>query len=121
MICRSVVVTGGRNFADYDLVRLTLDDVVERYDVNCLVQGGASGADALAKKYRRLDAKRPLAMCEAKPNWKLHGKAAGPIRNRWMLENWKPLVVVAFPGGRGTADCVRQARELGLTVLEVSP
>ena len=119
MSYKAFLVTGGRDFADYNLVRKTLDEVLKKYGVDLLVQGGATGADALSKKYRRLHALRPLAMTEVKPNWKVHGKAAGPIRNRFMLENWKPLIVVAFPGGRGTADCVRQARELGFPILEV--
>jgi hypothetical protein len=40
-------------------------------------------------------------------DWKKHGRRAGPIRNREMLEaaDW----LIAFPGGRGTANCVAQA------------
>jgi hypothetical protein len=34
-----------------------------------------------------------------------------------MLEAHPEALVVAFPGGRGTADCVRQARGLGMPVL----
>ncbi len=29
-------------------------------------------------------------------------------------------LVLAFPGGRGTADCVRRARGPGIEVLEVA-
>jgi hypothetical protein len=67
--------------------------------------------------------------------WHMQGKAAGPIRNGVMLrgeqdprvketdDNWMDKyeadLLIAFPGGKGTADCVRQARELGIPVLEV--
>jgi UDP-N-acetylmuramoylalanine-D-glutamate ligase len=35
-----------------------------------------------------------------------------------MLEREKPDLVVAFPGGRGTADMVAKARAAGVEVLE---
>lgn len=49
-------------------------------------------------------------------DWKKHGKAAGPIRNGIMLRDGKPDMVVAFPGGRGTANMVDQARLADLIV-----
>ena len=49
-------------------------------------------------------------------NWKKHGRAAGPIRNKQMLEEAKPDLVIAFPGGAGTANMVKQAREAGVKV-----
>ncbi len=52
-------------------------------------------------------------VCAAK--WETYGKAAGPIRNREMLLNL-PALVVAFPGGKGTADMVRQAERAGIPV-----
>lgn len=50
---------------------------------------------------------------EADSRW----KAAGNIRN-WQLLQGSDLLI-AFPGGRGTADCCRQARELGVDVVYV--
>lgn len=44
----------------------------------------------------------------------LFGPGAGPRRNQAMLHLAEK--VVAFPGGKGTANCVRQARALGLPV-----
>ena len=35
-----------------------------------------------------------------------------------MLVNFKPDMVVAFPGGRGTQDMLRKAREMGVKVIE---
>jgi len=52
-------------------------------------------------------------------NWRTHGKAAGPIRNQQMLDEGRPHLVVAFPGGTGTADMVRRAKAAGVPVMEV--
>lgn len=52
-------------------------------------------------------------------DWNKHGKAAGPIRNRQMLDEGKPDLVVAFPGGKGTADMVKVAKARGFEVMEI--
>ncbi len=49
-------------------------------------------------------------------DWKRFGRGAGPKRNRQMLEE-KPDLVVAFPGGRGTAGMIRVATKAGLQVI----
>jgi UDP-N-acetylmuramoylalanine-D-glutamate ligase len=59
----------------------------------------------------------PVETYEA--DWDTHGKAAGPIRNKRMLDEGKPDLVVAFPGGRGTANMISQARKAGVEVIEV--
>jgi len=55
-------------------------------------------------------------------DWKKHGRAAGPIRNREMVRLAAHLGVaacIAFPGGAGTEDCTKQAVAAGLLVLRV--
>jgi hypothetical protein len=36
-----------------------------------------------------------------------------------MIDQGRPDLVVAFPGGRGTADMVRRARAAGISVIEI--
>jgi hypothetical protein len=45
---------------------------------------------------------------------------AGPLRNQRMLDEGKPDLVVAFPGGGGTKDLVRRAVKAGVSVHEVN-
>lgn len=47
------------------------------------------------------------------------GRAAGPMRNKQMLEEGKPDLVVAFPGGAGTENMVKQAKAAGIRVLRI--
>lgn len=115
-----VVVTGGRDFADNDMVIRAMEHVgVDQGST--LFHGGATGADALANGYfsRRCYQSMPFPA-----DWKAHGRAAGPIRNQTMVgwaagyqRDGHDVVVVAFPGGRGTADCVRRAELAGLRVV----
>ncbi|HEU4728416.1 MAG TPA: DUF2493 domain-containing protein [Kofleriaceae bacterium] len=111
-----VLVCGGRIFHDWPLVRDTLDSVSRLRRVEVIIHGGATGVDYLARRWAS-ELGRPVL--EFRPNWELHGRAAGPIRNQRMLDEGKPDLVVAFPGGKGTADMVRRAKAAGLEVIEV--
>lgn len=80
-----------------------------------VIHGAASGADQLAGAWARANGIRELA---EPADWKRHGKAAGFIRNKAMLD-MGPDYVIAFPGGRGTAMMVEIARRAGVEVKEV--
>jgi hypothetical protein len=109
-----VVVCGGRNYADRQTLWHVLDLWHNNYGIEILGQGGAPGADRLAAAWARRR-KVPLVTYEA--DWS-RGDRAGPERNKHMLLDAKPDVVLAFPGGKGTRDCVRQARAIGVRVVE---
>lgn len=105
-----VLVCGGRDFFDYTAVKLVLDELRPA----CVIAGEASGADASARRWAR----ETDTQYEGYPaNWKQFGKAAGYRRNATMLAQGKPDLVVAFPGGRGTADMIRQAEKAGVKVV----
>lgn len=107
-----VLVTGGRNYNDFSAVRRALDAIRKDSGIAQLIHGGATGADAMAAEWA--DFYGVEAVC-VPADWKQHGPAAGPIRNRAML-TYQPDVVVAFPGGRGTADMIRQAERAGIRI-----
>jgi predicted Rossmann-fold nucleotide-binding protein len=105
-----VIVCGGRDYANRSAVGGVLGIL---RDGTTIVHGAAPGADSLAAEEAAL---RGLDV-EAHPaDWAAHGRAAGPIRNQRMLDAGAELVI-AFPGGRGTADMVRRSREAGIVVL----
>jgi hypothetical protein len=108
-----IVVCGGRDFTDSRRVFKFLDWMHERKAIAELVEGGAKGADALAGRWAEC---RGIKRTTVPADWITYGKAAGPIRNEGMLE-LGPDAVVAFPGGRGTADMVARARRAGIAVI----
>jgi hypothetical protein len=89
--------------------------VQQRCGVACIIEGAASGADHMAFNWAK---DRGVEVLEFSADWKTHGKSAGPMRNRQMLNDGQPTAVVAFPGGRGTADMIRAAKAVGLPVWE---
>src|SRR5258707_10540748 len=113
-----VLVCGGREYENAAFLFRMLDSLHVLHQFRDLMQGGARGADALAKRWA---GKHPeIVQWEYKAEWNKYGKAAGPIRNRRMLE-WLPDLVVAFPGDTGTANMVEQARAAGVEVIEPKP
>lgn len=112
-----IIVCGGRDYADAACIRATLDELHASRGVDHLFHGNASGADRLAGEW---GASTPGVRVHPVPaQWSKFGKRAGPIRNRQMLGQGID-VVVAFPGGRGTADMMKAAREAGVEVMEVA-
>lgn len=107
-----IIVTGGRDYSDWN----TLQDVFDILEPFRIIQGGASGADRMAKEYGEFN-NIPVVQVDA--DWNTHGKAAGPIRNREMLERYPAAIVIAFPGGKGTENCVKTAVGMNRIVLRV--
>ena len=86
-----------------------------------IIEGGAKGADTLAWKWaRHFLGKGSEYSVQFRARWDMHGKAAGPIRNKQMLDEGKPDLVISFPGGRGTANMIKQAKAAGVEVMEVN-
>lgn len=108
-----MLVCGGRDYHDYAKMGEVLDEL-KLSDTLFIIEGGAGGADSWARFWAR-NRNIPCATVAA---WWQHGLAAGPIRNSWMLL-LEPDLVLAFPGGKGTADMVRQAKAAGVEVREV--
>lgn len=81
-----------------------------------IIQGGARGADRAADEWAIINW---VPLETYLPDWDKYRKAAGPIRNKQMLDEGKPDVVIAFPGGRGTANMVSLAKKAGVEVVEV--
>jgi hypothetical protein len=83
-----------------------------------LVHGGAQGADSLAGLWASMR-KDSVTVRVYEADWKTHGRRAGPIRNKQMLDEGKPHAVIAFPGGAGTANMIKLAKNKGIPVLHV--
>jgi predicted Rossmann-fold nucleotide-binding protein len=109
-----VLVCGGRDYADRAAVYASLDSLHAEHGFTLLIAGGARGADTLAAQWAQ-DRGIPTQVYMAE--WESLGRKAGPIRNLRMLEEGKPDLVVAFPGGKGTANMVAQARAASVRVF----
>jgi len=112
-----VLVCGGRDFRNWSALVAALDKIDTERGITHVIHGEAPGADYLSDVWGVARCKELLRF---PASWQTYGRAAGPIRNAQMLKDGKPDLVVAFKGGDGTANMIRQAREAGVDVIEVS-
>ncbi len=108
-----LLVCGGREYADHEHAWAALDAIHLERPIALLIQGGASGADRLAFAWAMAKG-LPCATYHAA--WGTHGRAAGPRRNADMLRFGRPDLVVAFPGGKGTANMIALSKADGVEV-----
>jgi hypothetical protein len=110
-----VLVCGGREYGKSQDELLQLEAVLSRIPhIEVVIHGAARGADALAGDWaRRNGVKEEIYPAD----WNSFGRAAGPMRNLEMLKAGKPDLVVAFPGGTGTAHMVKASQQAKVKVL----
>lgn len=110
------LICGGRKFDDQEMFNYAMGQLLAMKGCpSKIVHGDARGADAMADAWGHQMALTVVAM---PADWEMYGNGAGPMRNQRML-GLKPALVIAFPGGKGTADMVRRAREAGIDVAEI--
>lgn len=119
-----VLACGSRDWTDDSAIDMVLRGIRESYAYPELLHGAARGADTIAAGVALNLRYDPVIGFPA--DWRGHGKAAGPIRNRLMLDD-KPDLVVAFKDGfdwtyerGGTENMVRIAKEAGVKTYVVS-
>lgn len=113
-----ILVCGGRDYDKKYKVFKVLDLVAPETNFDlAIIEGGATGADQWAKEWAD---KEKVKVFEHQADWNKFGRAAGPMRNREMLEKHEIDFVLAFKGGAGTKNMVDQALKRGIIVLQVA-
>ena len=112
---KRVLICGGVSFSDEELFDKTLDEMIDKENT-ILVSGHAKGADSLAEKYAE---KNGIEIKVFPPEWSKYQKAAGPIRNKQMLDFISEVddnTVIAFWDGhsKGTKHTVETAKKMGI-------
>jgi len=121
-----IIIAGGRDFQNYNLLSSTLETYIrEMRSMNIsenqivFISGTARGADTLGEQFAR---RQNYTVKQFPANWNLFGKRAGYIRNEQMAKysvaNGNRGVLFAFWDGqsKGTKHMIELARKYSLEV-----
>jgi hypothetical protein len=124
-----ILICGGREYALYGELCLTLDKLHAEHQFTLVIHGDAGaykqgyrarptaykGADALAGRWCE---ERGIQQVKVPANWNGQDKAAGMIRNQLMLDLFSPDLCIGFPGGVGTNAMMYRAHKEGIPVID---
>ena len=106
-----IVIAGGRDFQNYEVLRGAMDGVLANISSPItIVSGAARGADTLGEQYA---AERGLDVIRFPADWKKFGRRAGPIRNEQMAEAANMLVAFWDGQSRGTKNIIGNMEQRG--------
>lgn len=104
-----VIIAGGRDFNDYQLLKQKCDSFLANKSRDCrviIVSGTARGADRLGEQYAN---ERGYQVERYPADWDRDGNSAGPIRNAKMAENADALIAFWDGESRGTYNMIDTA------------
>jgi hypothetical protein len=112
-----ILICGGRDPPfPANTVYSWLDRLSKDWFEPVIIEGDARGVDRMAGYWARTKGYTNLKF---PAEWDKYGKRAGYLRNKRMLDEGKPDLVVAFPGGPGTAMMIKLAEEAGVKVIRI--
>jgi len=113
-----VIIAGGREFNDLDLMTKKMDFFLSHAkDLNIeIVSGVARGADLLGEEYAKL---RNYPVKQFPADWDKYNKGAGYKRNTEMAEYADALIAFWDGESRGTMHMINIAKKKGLPVKVV--
>ncbi len=110
-----VIICGDRYWTDYDAIEKYIRTLPPR---STIIHGDCKGADKIAA---HLGEGYGHEVIPEPAKWDDYGNAAGPIRNKLMLDKYNPDLVVAFhrdiSKSKGTKDMVNRAKKRGVEVI----
>lgn len=111
-----ILICSGRFYADTKSVTRVLDAYASTQHMDVLIHGGHQILGGIVESWAR---EMDVHLIRYPANWARYGKYAELRRNLFMLQDSRPDVVLAFPGGEDTAECIKIAQQAGIKVVEI--
>ena len=110
-----LLLAGGRHLDDVGLIRRALDRAHALGPAEVLIHGGAGVLGVTAEDWAR---QHRLHVIRYPANWREFGRRAQALRDDFMLDDSRPDLVLALPGGNHTRALVLRALGAGLAVID---
>ena len=112
-----VIIAGGRDFSDYDLLKVKMNRILSNItDEIVVISGTARGADSLGEKYAT---EMGYKLEQYPANWNKYGKRAGYLRNEQMADVAHACVCFWDSKSKGTKHMIDLANEKKLKLRVV--
>lgn len=105
-----LIIAGSRDITDPAMLEAALICSGWREQISVVVCGMAPGSDMLGKAWAEANS---IPVDEHPAQWSLHGKAAGPIRNKAMADAADALLALWDGVSPGTRNVISLARKRG--------
>ena len=105
-----LAIVGSRKLNDYNKLCEFINKKYNIAEIDTIVSGGAKGADTLAEKFA---ADNNLKLIVKEAQWDLYGRAAGPKRNKLIVEEADCVVAFPTPSSTGTYNSMKLAKQMG--------
>lgn len=103
-----LAIVGSRTFTNYEILEETLSTLEE--PITEIISGGAPGADALAERWAT---KHNIPITVHKADWAKYGRAAGPKRNKKIIEDCDACVAFWDGKSKGTKNSIELSKKAG--------
>ena len=108
-----IIIAGGRDFNNYDLLKYTCDYLLKDQLNVEIVSGAAKGADSLGEQYAK---EKGYLIKQFPADWDAHGKSAGYKRNSDMADYANALIAFWDGTSKGTQHMINLANSKKLIV-----
>ncbi len=105
-----VAIVGSRSFAGLPQIIDYIDVELKSESDLSIISGGAAGVDTVARDYA---VKRNINFIELKADWRLYGRAAGPIRNKLIVDMADKVYAFWDGQSKGTLHVIEYAKKIG--------
>ena len=108
-----VIIAGSRQVTNYKALKAAIDTCPWKDKIDVVISGTARGADQLGERWAR---ENNIPCMRFPADWRLLGKAAGPIRNAQMANVGEGLIALWDGKSRGTHNMIETAKAGGLQI-----
>lgn len=99
-----LAIVGTRTFDDYILFKeIILEKTNNLKNISAIITGDATGVDSFAVQLAK---SLKIKYFVFRANWNKYGKAAGPIRNEYIVKNCDIAIVIWNGKSRGTRSAI---------------
>lgn len=103
-----VIIAGSRHYTPQQADALVQNAIAQAgWEITHVINGTAKGIDQAGARWAR---KNKIPVINFPPDWKTHGKKAGPLRNTEMLKNADALIIIWNGKSKGSKNMLTQAK-----------